>query len=374
MRKWWYKRILIIVVLLVSVMGTGFSVEKLEAKEKEQLVSTRNIDNTMVIPGGMPIGIYMETDGVLVLDTDCIACVDGNEYEPAKHLVKTGDYIVGVNGEEIDNKKELMQAVGKLKSPEVILSLRREEEYIDIKMKSVEVGKDEYKLGIWVKDNIQGLGTITFLTSTSRFGALGHGIHDSDSGELLEISGGTVYETSIVGVQKGAKGEPGGLEGIIIYNRYNELGTIKENTDNGIYGTIENVDALFGEQEAVPICKKEDIEIGKAQIRCTVNGEMDIYDIEIKNVDFYTGEVNKGIIIEVVDEDLLTLTGGIVQGMSGSPIIQNGKLIGAVTHVLIDDPTKGYGIFAENMLETAQSITNNVGQGLAPAEKSKEAS
>ncbi len=351
MRKWWYRRILVIVLFLTSIMGTGFSIKQLQAEEENQEVSNRSAGSELVIPGGMPIGIYMETDGVLVLATDSILCMDGNEYEPAKNLVKTGDYIVGINGEEISSKRELIQAVGKLESAEVVLRLRREEEHIDVKMQSVEVERDEYKLGIWVKDNIQGLGTVTYLTTESEFGALGHGIHDSDSGELLEISGGTVYETSIVGVQKGAKGEPGGLEGVIIYNRYNELGVIEENTENGIYGTIKNVDELFEEQEAVAICQKEDIAIGKAQIRCTVDGKMETYDIEIKNVDFYTGEVNKGIIIEVTDEELLELTGGIVQGMSGSPIIQDGKLVGAVTHVLVNDPTRGYGIFIEDMIK-----------------------
>ena len=153
-----------------------------------------------------------------------------------------------------------------------------------------------------------------------------------------------------MGVQKGKRGEPGGLEGIIIYNRYNELGIIEKNTVNGIYGNIEKVEAFIAKQEPMEICRKEDIKIGDATIRCAVNGEVKEYDIHIRNVDFYTGQVNKGIIIEVVDEELLELTGGIVQGMSGSPILQDGKIVGAVTHVLVNDPTRGYGIFIEEML------------------------
>lgn len=353
MRKWWYRRILIMILLLSMIMGTGFGMQKLQEEEEKQQVSTRSIAGKMVIPGGVPIGIYMEMDGVLVLATECIECVDGNEYEPAKNLVKSGDYIVGINGETIDSKKELVRAVSKLESSEVILSLRREDEYIDVKMQSVQVGEQEYKLGIWVKDNVQGLGTLTYVTTNSEYGALGHGIHDSDTEELLEISEGTVYETSIVGVQKGQKGEPGGLEGVIIYNRYNILGTVEENTENGIYGTIDNVDKLLEDQEPMEICEKDDIKIGEATIRCTVDGEIGEYDIKIKNVDYYTGNVNKGIIIEIVDEELLEITGGIVQGMSGSPIIQNGKIVGAVTHVLVNDPTRGYGIFIENMLDAA---------------------
>lgn len=351
MRKWWYRRILVMILLLASVMGTGFGLEQWQEELERQEVSTRSVESKMVIPGGMPIGIYMETDGVLVLATECIECIDGNEYEPAKNLVKAGDYIVGINGESIESKNELVRAVNKLESAQVVLNLRRMDEFIDIKMKSVEVGNQKYKLGIWVKDNIQGLGTLTYLTMNSEFGALGHGIHDSDSGELLQIEKGSVYETNIVGVQKGVKGEPGGLEGVIVYNRYNKIGTIETNTENGIYGRINNVDTIFDEQEAMKICDKEDIKLGAATIRCTVDGKLREYRIKIKNVDYYTADVNKGIIIEIVDKELLELTGGIVQGMSGSPIIQDGKIVGAVTHVLVNDPTRGYGIFIEDMLK-----------------------
>lgn len=356
MRKWWYRRILIMLVLLATTMGTGFGAVKLQEEEEKQLVSTKSIDSEMLIPGGAPIGIYMEMDGVLVLATECIECVDGNEYEPAKNLVKSGDYIVGMNGDVIETKKDLVRAVSKLESSDVILSLRRENEYIDVKMQSVQVGERKYKLGIWVKDNVQGLGTLTYVKTNSEYGALGHGIHDTDTEELLEISEGTVYETSIVGVQKGQKGEPGGLEGVIIYNRYHILGTVDKNTENGIYGKIENIDKLLKEQEPMEICKKNSIKIGDATIRCTVDGEIEEYNIKIKNVDCYTGNVNKGIVIEVVDEKLLELTGGIVQGMSGSPILQNGKIVGAVTHVLVNDPTRGYGIFIENMLDEVPTV------------------
>ena len=350
MRRWWYKRILIMILLFATTMGTGYGVTQLEEEGEKQQVSTKSIDSKMVIPGGAPIGIYMEMDGVLVLATECIECVDGNVYEPAKNLVKSGDYIVGMNGENIDTKKDLIKAVAKLESSEVILSLRREEEYIDVKMQSVQVGEQKYKLGIWVKDNVQGLGTLTYVTTNSEYGALGHGIHDADTEELLEISAGTVYETNIIGVQKGQKGEPGGLEGVIIYNRYNILGTVEKNTENGIYGKLENIDKLLANQKPMEICEKDNIKLGDATIRCTVDGELGEYDIKIKNVDYYTGNVNKGIVIEVVDEELLQLTGGIVQGMSGSPILQNGKIVGAVTHVLVNDPTRGYGIFIEDMI------------------------
>lgn len=351
MRRWWYRRVLIMVVVLAMTIGTGLGVEQLEASEENQVVSRGGINTESVIPGGMAIGIYMETDGVLVLSTESIECVDGNEYEPAKNLVKPGDYIVGLNGEEIDNKKELVQAVNKLESSEVILKLRRDEEYIDVKMQSVEVKNDQYKLGIWVKDSIQGLGTVTYLTLNGEFGALGHGIHDSETNELIDIAKGSVYNTNIVGIQKGEKGEPGGLEGVIIYRSSNKLGVIDDNTENGIHGSINEVESICENMEPVEICKKEDIQLGEASILCSVDGSVEEYQIQIKNVNSYAKDANKGIIIEITDEKLLELTGGIVQGMSGSPILQDGKMIGAVTHVLVNDPTRGYGIFIEDMLK-----------------------
>lgn len=351
MRKWWYRRVLVIVLVLSMTIGTGFGMQQLEASEKKQIVNSNGSNTEYVIPGGMAIGIYMETDGVLVLSTECIECVDGNEYEPAKNLVKAGDYIVGLNGETIESKRELVQAVKNLESSEVILKVRRDEEYIHVKMQSVEVKNDEYKLGIWVKDSIQGLGTLTFLTMDGKFGALGHGIHDSETNELIEIEKGSVYKTNIVGIQKGQKGEPGGLEGVIIYRNSNKLGIVDKNTEDGIYGSINEIETLCGDVEPVEICKKENIKIGRASILCSVNGTVEEYEIKIKNIDSYAKDANKGIIIEVTDEKLLELTGGIVQGMSGSPILQNGKIVGAVTHVLVNDPTRGYGIFIEDMLK-----------------------
>lgn len=353
MRTWWYRRYLVILVLVLSVLGSGLGMEQIQAEAERQEVSTKSIDSDMVIPGGMPIGIYMEMDGVFVLDTESIECVDGTLREPAKNLVKTGDYIVEINGKAVETKKELVQEVNKLNSEDVILTIRREDEKIDIKMKCAKVANNKYKLGIWVKDNVQGLGTVTYLTMNSEFGALGHGIHDAESEKLLEIEEGSVYTTNIVGVEKGKKGEPGGLEGIIIYNRYNEIGTIETNTENGIYGRIEKVDSLFEKQEPMKICKKEDVELGRATILCTIDDKVEEYDIKIKNIDSYAKAANKELIIEVVDEELIEATGGIVQGFSGAPILQDGKIVGAVTHVLVNDPTRGYGIFIEDMLKNA---------------------
>ena len=174
---------------------------------------------------------------------------------------------------------------------------------------------------------------------------------DIDTNDLLSISGGTLYTTSIKDIQKGEDGMPGGMEGIIVYNNYNILGSITRNTEAGIFGNIDRIDALFSDQTPVTAARKEEIKEGAATIRCAVEGKVKEYEVEITGVDLTATEVNKGIILKVTDKRLLEVTGGIVQGMSGSPILQDGKIVGAVTHVFVNNPTKGYGIFIENMLE-----------------------
>ena len=347
----WYRRMLIILLVFAVTVGGSYCFLQIKREELKKEVSAGTGSENLLIPGGMPIGIYMETDGVMVLGTDEIKSSDGSSTSPAKHLVKDGDYIVGIDEEEVENKQELIEVMQNLSKKTVILHLRRKMEYIDVKIHPAKDEEGKYKLGIWVRDNVQGLGTITFLNANSEFGALGHGIHDVDTSELLEISEGTLYETSIQNIKKGQNGSPGGMEGIIVYNHYNVLGSITSNTETGIYGKIDRVDKVFKNQEAYPAASKEEIKTGKAYIRCAVSGEVKDYEIQITKIDLHTGEVNKGIEIRVTDEELLRITGGIVQGMSGSPILQDGKIVGAVTHVFVQDSTKGYGIFIENMLE-----------------------
>ena len=353
MRKRWYRRILIMVLIVVSAFGIELCVEQMQDEFAKQQVNAGEISNELLIPGGMPIGIYMETDGVLVLGTDFIQGIDGQEYSPAKYLVKSGDYITEINGKKIETKKQLIAYVDELDSEQVILKIRRNNEEIEVKVEPVMTDTNEYKLGIWVRDSVQGLGTLTFLTLDHQFGALGHGIHDSDTESLLDISKGQVYQTKVVNIEKGIKGLPGGMEGIIIYNQNNLLGTIDQNTENGVYGTIDKIEELVKDQTAIPVASKKEVNTGSATIRCCITGEVKEYKIEIEKINWFTREENKGMVIKIVDEELLEMTGGIIQGMSGSPIIQNGKLVGAVTHVLVNDPTKGYGIFIENMLDAA---------------------
>lgn len=343
---------LVTAALLTCLIGYQAQSSKKESWQTE--AGTEAISDNTVLLGGMPVGIYMETDGVMVLNTEEIEGIDGQEYEPAGHLVKAGDYITGFNSQEIHNKKELLKALENLDDDEVVLTLRRDEENLDVKIEPVESSPNEYKLGIWVRDNVQGLGTITFLNEKSRFGALGHGIHDADTNVLMNIADGSLYKTSIQSIKKGENGIPGSMEGIIVYNGYNRLGAIDKNTDAGIYGTVDKIDGVFEEQIPIETASKEEIEIGKATMRCFVDNQIQEYDIEVTDIDTSEKEINKGLVIQVTDEALLEKTGGIIQGMSGSPIIQNGKLIGAVTHVFVQDSTKGYGIFIENMLKEAE--------------------
>ncbi len=347
----WYRRWLCIVLAVVVVFGGGYCWKVRSEEIKEQEASVSEMAEDLLIPGGMPIGIYMETDGVMVLGTQEIEGKDGSRRNPAKHLVREGDYIVGIDSEKIANAEELVERVRKLSNNSVILHIRRKKEYIDIQLHPIEDEVGAYKLGIWVRDSAQGLGTITFLNADSEYGALGHGIHDVDTGKLIEMADGRIYDTSIQNIKRGENGNPGGMEGIIVYNRYNILGTITKNSETGIYGKIDKIDRLFEKKDAFPAALKEEVEVGNAKIRCTVNGKIEEYGVKITKVSLNAREVNQGIEIQVTDEKLLKITGGIVQGMSGSPIMQNGKIVGAVTHVFVQDATKGYGIFIENMLE-----------------------
>ena len=347
--------LLLIAAVPALVLGWNSAWKRASGLPPQQAeASTGASGSGTVLLGGMPVGIYMETDGVMVLNTEEIEGIDGKEYEPAANLVRSGDYITAVDHREITGKRELLEAVERISGERVILTVRRGDETMDIRINPVEYAPDEYRLGIWVRDNVQGLGTVTFLTEQSRFGALGHGIHDTDTSVLMSISDGTVYRTSIQDIIRGADGSPGSMEGIIVYNNYNVLGTIDKNTEAGIYGTIDRIDELFEEQIPIETAGKDEIVEGPASIRCFIDNELKEYEIQVTEIDMSGSEINKGLVIQVTDPELLEKTGGIIQGMSGSPIIQNGKLIGAVTHVFVQDSTMGYGIFIENMLDCNQ--------------------
>ena len=236
--------------------------------------------------------------------------------------------------------------------------VERGEQIFDVEVVPKENEAGDYKLGIWVKDNAQGIGTLTYVTSSGEFGALGHGIIDLDIQTILEISDGNLYKAEIMSIKKSEKGSPGEMTGVIFYGQ-DSLGDIAYNYETGIYGhyDLENMDYLMKGRkdssisEGMEIAYKNEIKEGMAKVLCTINGETRFFDINIDKISMNAENVNKSMKITVTDDELLAMTGGIVQGMSGSPIVQDGKVVGAVTHVLINEPTKGYGIFIEDMLQ-----------------------
>ncbi len=355
-------------LLILSVMGMYFYIRwylrtqvpdmvRVGVGEEQTLdlglkeVSVRVVEKKRVIPGGIPIGIYLETEGVYVVGTQEVEGEDSLNYEPAYQVVQTGDYILAVNGKKIHNKDELIDCVQANQSNVMILKLLRHTEVIQVRLHAVQTKENDYKLGIWVKDDIQGIGTLTYLTEDMHFGALGHGITDTDTGELLNSCGGSLYDTNILEIIKGERGTPGEISGMITYSERHVRGQIFSNTAAGIFGVANQKLCNEVSKEAVEVAFKQEIIKGPAYIRSSVSGELKDYQIIIQEIRLNEDDVNKGMIFQVVDPELLELTGGVIQGMSGSPILQNGKLIGAVTHVFVNDPTKGYGIFAETMVE-----------------------
>ena len=259
----------------------------------------------------------------------------GDTVEPADGVLKSGDYIEAINGIPALDKRDMIEAVNDAGTRPLTLNIRRDGEEMKVEMTPVQTLDGDYKLGLWIRDDTQGIGTMTYLCTNGDFGALGHGISDSDTGLLVQSSGGEVYDTEIMGIDKGTFGKPGVMSGVIYYGPGSALGDILRNRIKS---------------DAVPVGYRQDVKKGAAYIRSSVSGEVKDYRIEIQKVDYSTAHKSKDMIIKVTDPELLALTGGIVQGMSGSPIIQDGKLIGAVTHVFIQDSTRGYGIFIENML------------------------
>ena len=313
-------------------------------------VDVEIIQDKMLIPSGIPIGIYVKTSGVLVVGIGEFENSAGKKVSPSKYALQKGDYILKVNGEEMENKKHFIKTVEESEGKDMVLTIKRSGEVTDIMVTPDANQNKEWKMGIWVRDNAQGIGTLTYEDTDNSFGALGHGINDVDTSLLMNLEEGTLYRTEIVGITRGSNGSPGELTGYIEYDSDNVIGEITENTTEGIFGICDDEVAEESSFEPIPIALKQEIVLGPAQIICSVTGEPEFYDVEIVEVNLDRDNINRGIVVQVVDEKLLTLTGGIIQGMSGSPIIQNGKLVGAVTHVLVQDSTRGYGIFIEEML------------------------
>lgn len=321
---------------------------------KFKKISLDVIEPKEVIPCGNPIGIYVETNGILVLGGGKITGNDGLNYEPINNKLKSGDYILKINNKSVSQKSELIDEIQKCDGRDITLVVRRNNENITVNISPVKTSSGTFKIGAWIRDNTQGIGTLTFVTKDGQFGALGHGITDIDTGLLMNVKEGSIYKAQIMSIVKGKDGEPGELIGMIRQSGKNKMGHISENTYQGIYGEMEsNIDEDV-KLKPLAIGLKQEIQKGKATIRCTVQDKIEEYEIQIVSVDMNSTNNSKGIVLKITDPRLLKLTGGIVQGMSGSPIIQNNKIIGAVTHVFIQDSTKGYGTFIENMVNNLE--------------------
>ncbi len=313
-------------------------------------IKVHTVEKQEVLVSGSPVGIYMETKGVLVIDSGEITDREGIRRTPAEHIIQSGDYICEIDGKVLTGKRQLMQLVRENQGEPMELQVIRHQETIKLEMTPVETEDGSYKLGIWVRDNIQGIGTLTYVEPNGTFGALGHGISDADTGERLEISDGDLYRADILSIRKGTAGTPGELRGVINYREENRIGTICGNSQYGIRGQMEP-GKYTESMKKIPTGLKQEIQTGKAEILCDIGDGIREYQCEILEIDSNARDTNKCFVLRITDDDLLSRTGGIVQGMSGSPVLQNGKLIGAITHVFVNDPTKGYGIFIENMME-----------------------
>lgn len=314
-------------------------------------VTVHIVEDTEVIPCGIPFGIYIEMKGVLVVEL-CDLEENGIPVaSPAEHILKPGDYITAVNGTTVIDKKDLQKAVAESSGNALQLSVVRDGELFQCNLTPVCTDSGSFQIGIWVRDDLAGIGTLTYIDGKGTFGALGHGITDTDVEHLVSMLDGTVYQANILSIIRGERGKPGELVGQIHYNAANRLGQITKNTKNGIFGQIENLPDSLADALPMEISFKQEIENGPAQILATVADRPELFDIQITDVDLNPKESNKGIRFQVTDAQLIRETGGIIQGLSGAPILQNGKVIGAVTHVFVNDPEMGYGIFIENMLD-----------------------
>lgn len=314
-------------------------------------VRVEAIEEIYVIPCGCPVGIYLETQGIMVIDTGTIMDMNGMENAPAANVLQAGDYIQAVNGNYIRGKEELIQSIQDSQGEDMIITLHRNNQSIDVRVTPILAMDGTYKAGIWVRDDMQGIGTLTYVTD-GQFGALGHGVNDVDTGKLVNLENGELRKASILGIMAGTSGAPGSVSGTVDYSPEGYLGEIEENTECGIIGRISSMERLPEDvnQTVVPVALKQEVQLGSAFIRSDISGVMKDYEIQITAIHLGDAHTTKGLEIQVTDPELLELTGGIIQGMSGSPILQEGKLVGAVTHVFVNDSTKGYGVFIENML------------------------
>ncbi len=353
------------VLIVFSLSLPSFAAEYAQAWASDELSSsietsqkavtggkTTDLSKIELYPGGMPFGVKIISKGLIVVG---FSKTEGEDASPAFSAgVRKGDVILSVNGNDINSIEDFVAKVSASDGKEITLTVLRGSDRLDFTF-APKFSKDEgkYKTGLWVKDSASGIGTVTFINpDTNSFAGLGHGICDSSNGKLISLSRGIVMDVTVNGVVKGKVGAAGELKG-----QFNpkKIGSLTLNSDCGVFGLLSK-DALKSPEGKMKICPKEEVRAGEAYIWCTLDSSCpQKYKVELSDIDT-NGGVMKNFKVKITDPSLIEKAGGIVQGMSGSPIIQNGRIVGAVTHVLINDPTQGYGIFIENMLNAMPDV------------------
>lgn len=317
-------------------------------------VQVQVVDREMVIPGGNAFGIKMFTEGVIVVGLSDVS--NGATRSPAKAAgLRVGDIILTMDGRSVQSNEDVGAIVSASRGDPLSVELERAGVRQSVSLCPVRSEDGVYRAGIWVRDSSAGIGTMTFYEpSKGVFAGLGHAICDIDTGNIMPLHSGEIVDVSILGVNKGSSGVPGELKGAFLPKTTGELCV---NSQCGIFGVGAMPDM---DSQAVPLAMRHEVQEGPAVIRCTLaDNQVEEFSVEIEKVSIAQDNPTKNMVLHVTDQRLLEKTGGIVQGMSGSPILQNDKLVGAVTHVFVNDPTRGYGIFAENMSEMSKNVESS---------------
>ncbi len=332
------------------------NVENLEVKlfnKNVKNIDVNIIEKTQVIPIGLVSGIKLYTSGALVVGMSEIKGLDNQKYKPYEGSgIEEGDTIIQIGENEINNADDLVNAVNQSNGEELNIFYIRNGRKEETRIYPLKTGENEYKLGLWVRDSAAGIGTMTYYEpKTGTFAALGHGIADIDTGELIDVGNGEFITTKVLSIIKGENGTPGKIQGSI--NDQSQIGTITKNSAFGIYGKVTDISKVSANSgKIMDVALRKDIKLGKATMLCSLDEKnAEEYEIEIEKIYLNNDYDNKSMLIKVTDKRLIEKTGGIIQGMSGSPVIQNGKFIGAVTNVLVSDPTQGYVVFGDIMIK-----------------------